>query len=120
MTEAREARDRPRTWGGATLRVAALLAGLAALTCARAEEEPSAVPYRPSVSTPAALSAPGWLEVEAGVLHEHVAAGERRDSVPVTLKLAFTADWGIRVSADSWAQSSETGGSRTSGFGDTG
>jgi hypothetical protein len=30
------------------------------------ENTPSVTPYRPSVSTPAALSAPGWLELEVG------------------------------------------------------
>src|SRR5437016_3240382 len=31
-----------------------------------AADEPAATPYRPSVSTPAALSEPGWLEGELG------------------------------------------------------
>ncbi len=101
--------------------IAALVAALASLPCAAAaDEEPSAVPYRPSVSTPAALSAPGWLELEGGVLHEHAGAGGRRDSVPVTLKLAFTPDWGIRVGGDAWARQVEASGARASGFGDAG
>ena len=101
--------------------VAALLTGLACLSClAAADDGPSAVPYRPSVSTPAALSAPGWLEAEGGVLHEHAGAGNRRDSVPVTLKLAFTPDWGIRVGTDAWARQVAAGGARASGFGDVG
>ena len=83
-----------------------------------AASEPVATPYRPSVSTPAALSAPGWLEVEAGFLHEH-AADARRDSVPYTLKLAFSPDWGVRVGADAWARHTD-GSGRTSGIGDTG
>ena len=32
-----------------------------------AEDQPSVTPYRPSVSTPAILSAPGWIELEAGI-----------------------------------------------------
>ena len=67
------------------------------------DESPQATPYRPSVSTPAQLSTPGWLEVEAGGLRARFADGSRRDSAPVTVKLAFTPDWGVRVSTDPWA-----------------
>jgi hypothetical protein len=38
----------------------------ARLSTAIAADEPSTTPYRPTVSTPANLSEPGWLEVEAG------------------------------------------------------
>ena len=105
----------------AASRRAAMLATLAALSAsAHAEEEaPTVVPYRPSVSTPAALSAPGWLEVESGYLHEHDDAGVRRDSVPVTLKLAFTPDWGVRIGTDAWVQRRDESGARATGNGDT-
>lgn len=96
----------------------ALLPALA--SAAAAEEEPAAVPYRPSVSTPAALTAPGWLEIEAGFLHQHAAEGDRRESVPVTFKLAFTPDWGVRVGADAWVRQRDASGSSSSGYGDTG
>lgn len=85
---------------------------------AAADDEPTAVPYRPSVSTPATLSTPGWLEVEGGLLHEHDAAA-RRDSVPATLKLAFSPDWGVRVGADAWVHARDDSGARHSGYGDT-
>lgn len=91
----------------------------AAATATAAVDEPSAVPYRPSVSTPATLSAPGWLEVEAGFQHEHDGATSRRQSLPVTLKLAFTPDWGIRVGSDGWVRSRGETGRRESGYGDT-
>src|SRR5262249_55246135 len=65
---------------------------------AGAEDAPAVTPYRPSVSTPAALSAPGWLEVEAGLQADRDrAADARRTSLPYTLKLAMTPDWGIRI-----------------------
>jgi hypothetical protein len=48
--------------------LALTLMGCAA--AAYADDMPAVTPCRPSVSTPAALSAPGWLEVEAGVLCE--------------------------------------------------
>jgi hypothetical protein len=114
-----EARCGTTRRGAAAARVALALAALAALPARGADDGPSAVPYRPSVSTPAALSAPGWLEVEAGLLHEHEGAADRRDSVPVTLKLAFTPDWGVRVGTDAWARQREAGGVRASGIGDT-
>jgi hypothetical protein len=104
----------------AAARGAALLSMLAALPATAAEDEsPSVVPYRPSVSTPAALSAPGWLEVESGFLHERSDAGVRRESVPVTLKLAFTPDWGVRIGADAWVQRRDESGARATGSGDT-
>ena len=50
-----------------------LLAG-APVARAAADDEPTTTPYRPSISTPAALSAPGWLEVEAGWQHDRAGA----------------------------------------------
>ena len=84
-----------------------------------ADEPPAATPYRPSVSTPAALSAPGWLEVEAGGLRERAAGSARRDSLPYTLKLAFTPDWGVRLGGDAWVRQVDDTGHALSGGGDT-
>jgi hypothetical protein len=98
--------------------VAALLLGAAVTACAASDDEPSTTPYRPSVSTPAALSAPGWLEIEAGLEHDHAGAGAARDSVPPTFKLAFTPDWGVRI-GETWVQQSATGEPSRRGFGDT-
>jgi len=104
----------------AVARSAAMLSLLAAFAAVAGDDEgPSVVPYRPSVSTPAVLSAPGWLEVESGFTQEHAGAGVRRDSVPVTLKLAFTPDWGVRVGADAWVQQRDESGERATGSGDT-
>ena len=96
-----------------------------ALPCSAATDTPgsdaapSVTPYRPSVSTPAALSAPGWLEVEGGLLRVPGAGGARRDSVPVTLKLAFTPDWGVRFGGDAWVRERDSSGARLSGVGDS-
>jgi len=80
---------------------------------------PPVVPYRPSVSTPAQLSAPGVLELEAGGLR---ATGPDRDvsrrTLPWTLKLAFTPDWGVRIGGDAWVRQTSPGAS-ASGAGDT-
>ena len=107
---------------GRLRRAVLLTAGLGCTTWALAQdsdERPSVTPYRPSVSTPAALSAPGWLEVEAGLLRANGPAVARRDSLPVTAKLAFTADWGVRIGSDSWVRQRDENGQRLSGGGDT-
>jgi hypothetical protein len=96
-----------------------LALALAPTIASAADDEPAAVPYRPSVSTPATLSAPGWIEVEAGLTHEHDGAPAYRDSVPATVKLAFSPDWGVRLGADAWVRQRDESGRRTSGFGDT-
>src|SRR5262252_7277339 len=74
---------------------------------ARADDpnDPQVVPYRPTVSTPAQLSAPGWLELEAGGLVANgPAASASRATLPYTLKLAFTPDWGVRIGGDAWVR----------------
>ena len=76
-------------------------------------------PYRPSVSTPAALSAPGWLEVEAGFQSSRAEDPVRRQSLPYTLKLAFTPDWGIRIGGDALVRQLGADGSEVNGGGDT-
>jgi len=95
-----------------------LLLLLSVASTARADDdEPRTTPYRPSVSTPAALSAPGWLEIEAGWQHNHT-DDSRRDSIPLSFKLAFDPDWGIRLGSEAWVRQRSDAGER-SGFGDT-
>jgi len=71
------------------------------------------------VSTPAALSAPGWLEIEAGVQNSRADDPARRASLPYTLKLAFTPDWGIRIGGDAFVRQLGADGSDLRGGGDT-
>lgn len=104
--------------------VRVLVASMLALSAARSgaadsAEGPSVTPYRPSVSTPAALSAPGWLELEVGGLHAHAESPARRDSLPYTLKLAFSEDWGVRLGGEAWVRQRDEAGQRLSGGGDT-
>ncbi|MEO8936299.1 MAG: transporter [Burkholderiaceae bacterium] len=105
----------------ATLASCALMPAFAA--AAGDDDRPDAVPYRPTVSTPAALSAPGWLEGEFGGLylrHRHADDGpERRSSLPYTIKFAFTEDWGIRVGGEAIVHAAVVDGSHETGFGDT-
>ncbi len=98
--------------------VLAALSYTTAIAQTAADDQPSVTPYRPSVSTPAALSAVGWLELEAGVQYARAGGSERRDSLPYTLKLAFTPDWGVRVGGDAWVRQTDEVGQRLSGSGD--
>lgn len=100
----------------------------AALLCsavcpALADDRPDAVPYRPTVSTPAALTAPGWLEGEFGGLYlrdRHADDGpQRRSSVPYTLKFAFTEDWGVRIGGEALVHAALPDGMHETGIGDT-
>lgn len=104
------------------MKTALLIAALASAISAQAADapddgSPAVVPYRPSVSTPAQLSAPGYLELEAGGLRASD-SGASRTTLPYTLKLAFTPDWGIRVGGDAWVRDRGFGQS-DSGVGDT-
>jgi hypothetical protein len=80
-------------------------------------EAPSVTPYRPTVSTPAELSAPGYIEFELGVLKEP--APLRRDSLPYAAKFAFDEDWGVRVGGDGWVRNPDAAGGYRTGPGDT-
>jgi hypothetical protein len=94
-------------------------AALALSVAARADDLPTVTPYRPSVSTPAMLSAPGWLEIEAGVQNSRADDPARRESLPYTLKLAFTPDWGIRIGGDAVVRQIGADSSSMRGGGDT-
>ncbi|GAB2837331.1 hypothetical protein GCM10027277_00120 [Pseudoduganella ginsengisoli] len=90
---------------------------LSPLTCL-ADEAPPVTPYRPSVSSPAQLPAPGQLELELGGLavRDH---GARRDSLPYAFKLGFNPEWGVVVSGEAYVSQRDAGMPRDSGIGDT-
>jgi hypothetical protein len=100
------------------LAVALLALSTAAHAQDQSDEGPSVTPYRPSVSTPAALSAPGYLELEVGGQREYE-GNLRTDSAPYSLKLAFTPDWGMLVTGNAWLHQRDESGQSLSGFGDT-
>jgi hypothetical protein len=96
------------------------LAACVLAASARADDEgPSVTPYRPSVSTPAQLSAPGWLEVESGLQRAWADDPDRLDNLSYSLKLAFSPDWGVRIDGDAWIHQLGADGRSTSGGGDT-
>ncbi len=82
-----------------------------------ADDGSSVTPYRPSVSSPAQLPAPGQLELELGGLSTKTNE-ERRDSLPYQFKLAFSENWGILLGGDAYVWQRDPN-NRISGFGDT-
>ncbi len=84
-----------------------------------ADDSPSVTPYRPTVSNPAALSAPGWLEIETGWIHSQNNEDTLRGSLPYTMKLAFTDSFGVLLGGEGVVDQTDAAGMRTSGGGDT-
>ena len=84
-----------------------------------ADSEPSVTPYRPTVSNPADLSEPGWLELEMGVQRIEGGGDKRRDSMPLLAKLAFTENWGILVGSELGIRRTDTSNEIFTGNGDT-
>jgi hypothetical protein len=85
----------------------------------RADDEPAATPYRPTISNPAELSAPGWLEVEAGLARTKGGGAAWQNNTPWLLKLAFTEDFGIMLGGDVNARQKDAEGAVLRGRGDT-
>lgn len=84
---------------------------------AYAGDEPTVTPYRPTVSNPAALSEPGWIEVEAGFLGTKGGDSKHTESLPYLLKYAFTSDFGILLGGDAYVRQTDHDGHRLSGGG---
>src|SRR5471032_179056 len=96
----------------------ALISAASARAAAADAVAPPVTPYRPSVSTPAQLPAPGQLELELGGLSARSADGQR-GSLPYTLKLAFSEEWGVLVGGEAFVTQPNDGGGRGRGLGDT-
>ncbi|MCE5233721.1 MAG: hypothetical protein ABFC67_12195 [Mizugakiibacter sp.] len=82
-------------------------------------QPPTVTPYRPTLSDPAGLPVPGWLEGEFGglrVLHED---GSRSDTVPFLLKYAFDEDHGVLFGGDAFDREVDAAGPHGGGMGDT-
>jgi hypothetical protein len=95
---------------------------LSSCGCALADDEdaePSVTPYRPTVSNPADLPVPGWLEGEFGGLHTSGEDHSRADSVPWLLKYAFDENRGLLLGGNAYVSAQPTGASKQSSFGDT-
>ena len=99
--------------------LSALLLCAVIAPCAAAEELPSVTPYRPTVSNPAALSQPGWLEIETGWNSSRFSDSSSRGNLPYLLKLAFSDTLGVLLGGDAYIDQSDLAGNRLSGAGDT-
>lgn len=102
-----------------TLARGMVVAGLAWLpNTALPQDTPAITPYRPSVSNPAQLPAPGQVELEAGWL-AGLGADGRRNSIPVLIKYAFSDQWGMLLGADAYVAMHQPGEASVHGGGDT-
>lgn len=81
--------------------------------------EPGVTPYRPTVSNPADLSAPGWLEAELGGLRTLNEDHSRHDSVPWLLKYALDENYGLLIGGNGYVNAQIPGAPSQSSFGDT-
>jgi hypothetical protein len=95
------------------------IALIAAMSVCADESDPTATPYRPTVSNPADLSEPGWLEVELGWQRIDGGSDKRRDSWPALAKLAFSENWGILLGGELNVQRTDMDGTLYKGGGDT-
>jgi hypothetical protein len=86
---------------------------------ALADGEPGVTPYRPTVSNPADLPVPGWLEAEFGGLRVFGDAGARDDSVPWLIKYAFDEDRGLLLGGNAYVAATTPGEATQRGIGDT-
>ena len=102
-----------------SLRRYLLLLCTAVTPFATAEDLPSVTPYRPTVSNPAALSQPGWLEVETGFNSSRASDNGRRGNLPYLFKLAFSDSFGVLLGGDAYIDQTDQAGSKLSGAGDT-
>ncbi len=82
-------------------------------------EEVSVTPYRPTVTNSATLSAPGWVELETGVITQNNKDGSKQQALVYLTKLAFTPDFGVLIGGDAYAAQTDANNNRISGVGDT-
>lgn len=92
---------------------------LAASTAVQARE-PTAVPYRPTVSTQANLPEAGWLEVELGMTRSSGGNEDKhRDNLNYLVKYAFNDDWALLLGGEAQVRRRTLDDERVSGLGDT-
>ena len=105
------------------LLLVAILAGLSLHVQAADDDkdnnEPTVTPYRPTVSNPADLSAPGWFEGEVGGLRTLNQDHSRDGSVPWLLKYALDENYGLLVGGNAYVSQQLPGAPTQSSFGDT-
>lgn len=92
---------------------------LAPVTYAQ-ETEPNATPFRPTVTSGANLSAPGWVELEIGGQRQGGNGTDARNSVPYLLKYSFNDKFALLLGGDGYVTTTPAqGGADVTGLGDT-
>ena len=88
---------------------------------ARADGEgPGATPFRPTVTSGANLSAPGWLELELGGQRLGGNGLDARNSLPYLLKYSLNDRFALLLGGDAYVATKPTlGGAYVNGPGDT-
>lgn len=99
-------------------RIVGPIALLCIVTTPRAEE-PTVTPYRPTISNPAQLSAPGFMELEMGGNSTCNRDGSRQHNLPTVLKYAVSEDFGVLLSGDVRLRTIDSEGGVVKGHGDT-
>lgn len=101
------------------LRLIAPLLGVMTSIAFAETAPPSVTPYRPTGSNPAALSAPGWLEIESGWINTQASDGVSRGSFPVMMKLAFTENFGALFGSEAYVDQFDPADIHRNGTGDS-
>lgn len=82
-------------------------------------DEPSATPFRPTVTSGAAISAPGWLELEFGGQRLGGNGMDARNSWPYLLKYSLNDRFALLLGGDSYVEVTPAFAPAFSGRGDT-
>jgi hypothetical protein len=83
------------------------------------DSDPAVTPYRPTISNPADLSAPGWFEGELGGLRALNQDHSRDGSVPWLLKYALDENYGLLLGGNGYVSQALPGVPTQESFGDT-
>ena len=84
-----------------------------------ADSNPSATPFRPTVTSGANISAPGWLELEFGGQRTGGNGFDARNSWPYLLKYSLDERFALLVGGDSYIETTPAQSALLSGRGDT-
>lgn len=75
-------------------------------------------PYRPTLTNSAALSEPGWLELDVGLETQDRKDASRQNDLLYLMKFAVTPDFGVLLGGDAFVSKIAADGTHVSGMGD--
>lgn len=103
----------------AALVICALTIALPLCAHASDDDSPSATPFRPTVTSGASISAPGWLELEFGGQRLGGNGFDARNSWPYLLKYSLNDRFALLVGGDSYVATTPAQSALIDGRGDT-